>query len=247
MNLDRKTAIITGAARGIGKASAEKLARDGFNIVIIDLNQEAVAKVASEIEETYQVKALSYMGDVRDLHTITAIVADVVQKLGSVDVLVNNAGIAEDISDICETSDDDWKKIMDVNLMGSVNCVKAVLPLFKEQKSGRIINISSMAGQRGTMAVSFAYGASKAAIINLTKSLAMQLAKYNITVNSVSPGLIRSDMTAGFDKTHRDDVVPLGRMGTVEDVAGSVAFLAGDDASYITGFTIDVNGGFYLR
>jgi len=244
--MDKKTAIITGSAKGIGKASAEKLARDGFNVVIIDLNQEAAAKVAFEIEEKYKVKTLAYAGDIRDFQAISDIVADVVNKLGRIDVLVNNAGIVSNAGDICETSDDDWYKIMDVNLLGTVNCTKAVVPLFKEQKSGRIINLSSIAGQRGTMAVSLAYGASKAAIINLTKSLAMQLAKYNINVNSVSPGLIISDMTAGFD-THKAEIVPLGRLGTVEEVAGSIAFLAGDDSSYITGFTIDVNGGFYLR
>lgn len=240
-----KTAIVTGAARGIGRASAEKLARDGFHVVLLDLDQNAVEESASEIGKKYDVKTLAYCASVTDFDQVKEIVADAETKLGNIEVLVNNAGIVAQAGDICDTSDVDWDNIFDVNLLGCVNCIKAVLPLFKERRRGRIINMGSVAGQKGTMAVSLAYGASKAAVINLTKSLSTQLASYNINVNAVAPGMIVTDMTAGLGQ--KVELVPLGRFGEADDVAGAVAFLAGEDSSYITGLTIDVNGGMYLR
>lgn len=240
-----KVAIVTGAGQGIGKASALKLAERGVSVVIADINLDVAKKAAEEISKKTNVMILPIKVDIADENSVKEMVSTTVEKFGTVDVLVNNAGICRPIKDLESVEKSEWDAIINVNLMGAVYCCKAVMPIFKEKKYGKIINMASLAGENGSMAVSTAYGATKAGVINLTKSLAKQLGKYNITVNAIAPGLIATDMTA--DLGYDPETIPMKRLGTPEDVAGAVCFLESDDSDYITGLTIDVNGGFYLR
>lgn len=240
-----KVAIVTGAGQGIGKASALKLAERGVSVVIADINLNVAKKAAEEISKKTNVMILPIKVDIADENSVKEMVSTTVEKFGTVDVLVNNAGICRPIKDLESVEKSEWDAIINVNLMGAVYCCKAVMPIFKEKKYGKIINMASLAGENGSMAVSTAYGATKAGVINLTKSLAKQLGKYNITVNAIAPGLIATDMTA--DLGYDPETIPMKRLGTPEDVAGAVCFLESDDSDYITGLTIDVNGGFYLR
>ena len=241
-----KVAIVTGAGQGIGKACAEKLAQNGMNVVVADLNIELAEKTAKEVSEKYNVETMAFKINVADEEKAKEMVKATVDKFGTVDVLVNNAGICKTIKPFEEVGKEEWDLVLGVNLMGPVNCSKAVIPIFKEKKYGRIINMASMAGQLGGLSVSPTYSVSKAGLICLTKSISKYLGPLgNITVNALAPGLIATDMQA----TMQNDVsaVPLRRMGTAEEVADVVAYLAGDESSYITGMTIDVNGGLYLR
>lgn len=241
-----KVAIVTGAGQGIGKACAEKLAQNGMNVVVADLNIDLAEKTAKEVSEKYNVETMAFKINVADEEKAKEMVKATVDKFGTVDVLVNNAGICKTIKPFEEVGKEEWDLVLGVNLMGPVNCSKAVIPIFKEKKYGRIINMASMAGQLGGLSVSPTYSVSKAGLICLTKSISKYLGPLgNITVNALAPGLIATDMQA---KMQNDvSAVPLRRMGTAEEVADVVAYLAGDESSYITGMTIDVNGGLYLR
>lgn len=243
--MSKKVAIITGAGQGIGKAIARRLAKDGMNIAIADINLETAQAAADEIAKEFGGEAMAIKCNVSQEEEVNAAVQAVLDRFGTIDVLVNNAGVLSLKKPFVEYTKADWDKLFSINFMGDVFFCKAVIPTLKEKKSGRIINMSSQSAETGGMAASPVYSATKAAVWCMSKSLANELGAFGINVNAVAPGLIATEMTknAGY----RDDMVPLGRLGTPEDVADAVAFLAGNDGRYVTGMILDVNGGTVMR
>ena len=227
MALMSKAAIVTGAAQGIGKAIAARLVKDGMRVAIVDINQEAAVAAAEELAGQYGAETMAVQCDVSQEEQVNTAVQKVLERFGTVDVLVNNAGILSLKKPFVEYTKADWDKIFGINFMGDVFFCKAVIPTMKEKKSGRIINMASQSAETGGLAASPIYAASKAA------------------VNAVAPGYIMTEMTrnAGY----RDDMVPMRRLGTPEDVAGVVGFLASEDSRYVTGMIVDVNGGTVMR
>ena len=244
MNLVNKVAIVTGAGRGIGKAIAIALAREGANIIAIDVDIQTAEKVAKEIKSLDR-QALAIQVDVSDSKEVNRMVQSVLKKFKRVDILVNNAAIIRRGS-IEDLTEEDWNRVMDVNLKGAFNCAKAVVGTMKKQRYGKIVNISSIAGKIGDLASAPCYGASKAGMTCLAKSLARELASYNINVNVVAPHAIETDMSKEWSEEKRKSIIagiPLGRMGEPEDIAEAVVFLVSDKAKFITGEVLDVNGG----
>ena len=244
MNLVNKVAIVTGAGRGIGKAIAIALAREGANIIAIDVDIQTAEKVAREIKSLDR-QALAIQVDVSDRKEVNRMVQSVLKKFKRVDILVNNAAIIKRGS-IEDLTEEDWDRVMDVNLKGAFNCTKAVVGTMKKQRYGKIVNISSIAGKIGDLASAPCYGASKAGMTCLAKSLARELASYNINVNVVAPHAIETDMSKEWSEEKRKNIIaniPLGRMGEPEDIAEAVVFLVSDKAKFITGEVLDVNGG----
>jgi 3-oxoacyl-[acyl-carrier protein] reductase len=243
-----KTALVTGASRGIGRAIAVALARGGANLALNYAGNEAAAADAlAAVQAAGAPKARLYKFDVADPAACAAAVESVVADLGSLDVLVNNAGIALDQL-VMRMKDDDWNRTLDVNLTGNFNLIRAVARPMMKAKKGAIVNVSSVIGEMGN-AGQAAYAAAKGGQISLTKSVARELASRNIRVNAVTPGYIETDMTAGLPeaaKTKMMELIPLARLGSAEDVANAVAFLASDQASYVTGTVLRVNGGMYM-
>jgi 3-oxoacyl-[acyl-carrier protein] reductase len=237
-------AIVTGASRGIGRAVALTLAKAGA-AVVAGARGEHAAPVVEEIRAAGG-QGLAVALDVTDASTLAEAVAQASQAFGRIDVLVNNAGITRDQL-MLRMKRDDWDAVLATNLTGAFTCTQAVLKTMVKQRYGRIVNISSVVGQSGN-AGQANYAASKAGLIGFSKSLAREVASRNITVNVVAPGLIDTDMTKGItDAAHQNwaDSIPLGRLGTPDDVAAAVCFLASDAASYITGHVLAVNGGMY--
>ena len=246
MHLQGKTALVTGAAQGIGKAIALALAKAGADVAISDVNGEKAAEAAKEIE-ALGVRAFSITGNVADGASATAMVDEAAAKLGKLDVLVNNAGITRD-NLIIRMKEEEWDLVIDVNLKGSFNCAKAAIKHMSKARSGTIINIASIVGAMGN-AGQANYVASKAGLIGLTKTIAREYASRNITSNAVAPGFIDTAMTQALSEKVREELIkqiPLTRLGTAEDVAAAVKFLASSAASYITGQVIHVNGGMYM-
>lgn len=238
----KKAAIITGASRGIGKAVAYALAADGYIPVINYLNSsESAEKIAAE------TGGLAYCADVSDSKAVEKMISTVNEKIGSIDVLVNNAGISLTglFTDITAQQE---QQMIDVNLKGAMNCARYVIPFMVRQKYGRIINISSMWGEVGA-SCEVHYSATKAAIIGFTKALAKELGPSGITVNCIAPGVVMTDMNSAYSEEEMNilkEETPLQRLGTPEDIAGAVSFLASDSASFITGQILGVNGGFVI-
>lgn len=243
MTSANRVALVTGASRGIGKAIALALAREGANVAINGRNTERLEMVANKIRDMKR-RVLVIKADVSISSEANRMVKTVVGKFAKVDILVNNAGIYETIS-LEEMTEAQWDRIMAVNLKGTFNCSKAVIPFMKHQKWGKIVNIASDAGKTGGMIPVAHYAASKAGIICFTKSLAREFGPYGVTVNAVSPGIIDTEMAKTVLK-RRKASIPLGRIGTPEDVANAVLFLVSDEASYITGEILDVNGGLLM-
>jgi len=244
--LEGKVAIVTGGARGIGFAIATRLADEGGSVVISDLNQEAVDDAARKLTEK-GLSAIAVRADVASSDDVKAMVAATLTQWGRVDILVNNAGITRD-GLLLRMKDEDWDAVISVNLKGSYHCIKAVLPLMSKQRSGRIVSISSIAGVMGN-AGQANYAASKAALIGLTKTVAREYASRGITVNAVAPGFIDTAMTAPLSPAVREGLlkeIPLARLGSPEDIAHAVLFLSSDQAGYITGQVIHVNGGMLM-
>ena len=243
-DLTGKTALITGASRGIGRATALKLASFGANVAInFAGNLEKAQEVKAEIE-TLGVKAILVQGNVADFETVQSIVKTVTDEFGALDILVNNAGITRD-NLLIKMSEKDFDDVISVNLKGVFNCTKAVARLMMKQRSGRIVNLSSVVGIIGNISQAN-YAAAKAGIIGFTKSTAKELASRNVTVNAVAPGFIDTDMTDALSDKIKEELVkgiPAGRIGSAEDVAELVAFLVSDKAAYITGQVIAVDGG----
>lgn len=240
-------ALVTGGGRGIGKSVSLELAKRGAHVVVnYSRSSDAAEAVKKEIENAGG-SAETVGFDVSDSAAVDTALKAIIKEHGRLDVLVNNAGIALD-NLLVRTKDDEWDKTLAVNLSGTFYCCRAVAKTMMKARSGRIINISSVIGESGN-AGQAAYSASKAALIGLTKSLAKELASRGVTVNCVTPGYIQTDMTAGMGDDATGAIlenIPLGRLGTSEDIADSVAFLASPSAGYITGQVLGVNGGMYM-
>jgi len=243
----RKTAIVTGGSRGIGKAVSLKLASLGFNVVI---NCQGNIEKADEVKkecEAFGVDALVYPADVSDYNAVEGLVKITIDTFKTIDVLVNNAGITRD-NLMLRMSEEDFDKVIAVNLKGTFNCIKHASKFMLKQKSGKIINMTSISGLSGNVGQAN-YAAAKAGIVALTKSTAKELAPRGICVNAVAPGYIETDMTDILSSEVKGKVlesIPMQRFGQVVDVASLVAFLAQDGSNYITGQTISVNGGMFM-
>ena len=245
-NLTDKVAIVTGASRGIGEAIAKQLSSCGAKIILIARNSDQLVAVKETIISNDGI-AESMAGDVSNLNSISEVVTNTIDKWGRIDILVNNAGIARD-NIIMRMKEDDWDSVMNINLKGCFNGIKSVARPMIKNKAGRIINITSVIGQIGNAGQSN-YAASKAGIMGLTKSMAKELGSRNITVNAVAPGYITTDMTNELNDEVKEQLkssIPLGRLGTPDDVANLVCFLASDEAGYITGQTFNVDGGMVM-
>ncbi len=244
---ESKVAIVTGSARGIGKAIATTLAQRGCHIVVADLNLETAESTAKEIAEATGQKALAVQVNVSDFSSANEMVERALAEFGKVDILVNNAGLTRDKL-VMRMEEADWDVVLDVNLKGAFNCSKAVVRPMMKQRYGRIVNISSVSGQAGQVGQAN-YSASKAGLIGLTKALARELASRQITVNAVAPGFVLTALTQDLSDDLKEAILkatPLGRMGTPEEIAYAVAFLASDEASYITGQVLAVDGGMVM-
>lgn len=242
MSLNGKTALVTGASRGIGRAIALRLAEDGANVAIIYAGSADKAEAVVNEITALGVNAKAYRCNVADSAAVNETVKAVTNDLGKIDILVNNAGITRD-GLMLRMKDEDFDAVLDTNLKGAFNMIRACYSGFIRKKSGRIINISSVSGIMGN-AGQANYSASKAGVIGLTKSVARELASRGITCNAVAPGFIQTDMTENLgDNNPLLNSIPLGRMGKPEDIAAAVAFLASDSAAYITGEVLKVDGG----
>jgi 3-oxoacyl-[acyl-carrier protein] reductase len=245
-NLDGKIALVTGAARGIGRAIAEELAEAGADVAVCDLQEDWLAETVAAITAKGR-KTLACAVDVKDAAHVNDCVNRVVQTFGRIDIMVNNAGITKD-GLLVRMSDDDWDAVLDVNLKGTFLFTRAVARPMMKQRSGAIVNIASIIGLIGN-AGQCNYSASKAGVIALTKSTAKELAGRNIRVNAVAPGFIESKMTEVLTedvKKRMLDAIPLQRFGLPGDVAKAVRFLAGDESAYITGQVVNVSGGMVM-
>ncbi|MCQ2504576.1 MAG: 3-oxoacyl-[acyl-carrier-protein] reductase [Saccharofermentans sp.] len=242
-----KTAIVTGSARGIGKAIATRLAKSGFNIVIVDACPlEGSEETAKEIA-ALGVQTKAYQCNVTVSEEVNKVIDEVNAEFGSVDVLVNNAGITRD-GLFVRMKEEDFDAVIAVNLKGTYNFTRAAAPIMMKQRSGRIISISSIVGLQGN-AGQVNYSASKAGVIGITKSVARELASRGVTVNAIAPGYVETPMTAVLSDKVKEamlDAIPMKRYGQVEDIANAVNFLASDDASYITGQVLSVDGGMHM-
>ena len=240
MSLDGKIALVTGGSRGIGKAISARLYAAGAKVAIAARDETKVTAAARELGE----RAAGFAADIANAEAVTKLIEAVEKSLGPIDILVNNAGITRD-GLLMRMSDADWDAVLDTNLKAAFNTMKAVTRGMMKRRWGRVINITSVVGLTGN-AGQANYAASKAGLIGLTKSVAKELASRNILVNAVAPGFIDTDMTRELTEEQRKqllDLIPLGRLGSGEDVAGAVLFLASDQASYITGQVLVVDGG----
>ncbi len=247
--LKDRVAIVTGGGRGIGKAISKRLAADGAKVVVCYAgNEQSAADTLKEIEAAGGTGSISKL-DVSNAEEALEAIGKIAEAQGRLDILVNNAGISKD-NLILRTKVDEWDSVLDTNLRGAWACSKAAVRLMLKAKSntGRIVNITSVVGETGN-AGQTTYAAAKAGMIGLTRALALEVASRNVTVNAVAPGYISTDMTAALPDTVKkqlEERIPLGRIGAPEDVAGAVAFLCSDSASYVTGQVIRVNGGMHM-
>lgn len=247
MTLVGKVALVTGGSRGIGRAVALKLAENGADVAINYAGNTAAAEEVKAAIEKLGRKAMLVQGSVADTDGVQAIVNQVVKELGRLDILINNAGITRD-GLLMRMKEADWDAVLETNLKGVFNCSKAVMRTMMKQKSGRIVNMASVVGEMGN-AGQANYAAAKAGVIGFTKSLAKEVASRGITVNAVAPGFIATDMTKVLtddQKAEMAKTIPLGRAGRPEDVANAVLFLVSDEAAYITGQVLNVDGGMVM-
>ena len=246
-SMEGRVAIVTGAARGIGRAIAERLASLGASVVIADMLFDLAEKTAGEISLATNAKVAAHQVNVTELKSATELVEQTLKEFGKVDILVNNAGITRDTL-ILRMEESDWDAVLAVNLKGAFNCSKAVIRPMMKQRYGRIVNISSVSGQAG-QAGQTNYSASKAGLIGFTKALAREVASRLITVNAVAPGFIPTSLTNDLSEELKKSILsatPVGRMGTPEEIASAVAFLASEEAAYITGQVLAVDGGMVM-
>ena len=244
MNFEGQAALITGAGRGIGKTIALKLAVSGADTILVDMSPE-MDDVRKEIEGMNR-KCLTFQVDITDLEAIYAMVNNIIEELGEIHILVNNAGITQD-NLFMRMKPEQWSKVIDVNLNGVFNVTKAVIRSMVKQRYGKIINISSVVGFSGNPG-QVNYSSTKSALVGFTKSLAREVGTRGVTVNAVAPGFIDTAMTQALNESQQEAIlqqIPLGRMGDAGDIANAVAFLASKEASYITGTVLHVNGGMY--
>ncbi len=241
-----RVALITGASRGIGRSISLALAGQGAKIIAVDVDLQATEEFVAELKAN-GTEAIAVQGNVTDTADVNQMVSAGKEAFGRIDILVNNAGITRD-SLLMRMKDEDWDAVLDVNLKGAFLCTRAVSKVMTKQRSGRIINIASVVGQMGN-AGQANYCASKAGLIGLTKSNARELAKRNITVNAVAPGFIATAMTDKLSEDQRLELanqIPLARLGSADDIANAVLFLAADNSGYVSGQVIGVNGGMYM-
>src|SRR5210317_818285 len=244
--LSEKVAIVTGASRAIGRCIALALAAQGAKVVASARNAEALDNLVEEIKQQGG-EATAVVGDVAVDTDASELIDQAVAKYGQVDILVNNAGITRD-GLLLRMKNEDWDAVLDTNLKGAFLCTRAVAKVMSKQRSGRIINISSVVAEMGN-AGQVNYCASKAGLLGLTKSVARELARRNVTVNAIAPGFIVTDMTDDMTDKARQamtEQIPLGRLGEADDIANAVIFLASDQSSYITGQVLGINGGMYM-
>jgi 3-oxoacyl-[acyl-carrier protein] reductase len=245
--LKDKTAIVTGASRGIGEAIALRLASEGANVAICASRSTEAAEAVAEKIRASGNQAIVQQTDVSQSESVDTLIKTTLDAWGKIDILINNAGITRD-NLLMRMKKDEWDAVLDVNLKGAYHCIKAVTRPMMKARSGRIINISSVVGLMGN-AAQINYAASKAGLIGLTKSVAKELAGRNITANVVAPGFIPTEMTAKLTDDLQEKLIaqiPLGKLGSPEDVAAAVAFLASDDAAYMTGQVLVVDGGMVM-
>ncbi len=244
MKLKDRVAIVTGGARGIGKAIALAFIREGAKAALIDVDKGILGAAKNEIKKNRE-EVIAVPCDITNSVEVGAMVNQVQKAFGRIDILVNNAGIIRR-GTIETVTEEDWDRVIAVNLKGTFNCCKAVVEFMKQQRYGKIVNVSSIAGKVGDTTSAPGYGPSKAGVDALTKTLARQLAPYGINVNGVSPHAIETEMSAQWSEEKRKEIIasiPLGRLGKPEDVAEAALFLVSDEASFITGEILDVNGG----
>ncbi|EMJ5007098.1 TPA: 3-oxoacyl-[acyl-carrier-protein] reductase [Staphylococcus aureus] len=242
-----KSALVTGASRGIGRSIALQLAEEGYNVAVNYTGSKEKAEAVVEEIKAKGVDSFAIQANVADADEVKAMIKEVVSQFGSLDVLVNNAGITRD-NLLMRMKEQEWDDVIDTNLKGVFNCIQKATPQMLRQRSGAIINLSSVVGAVGNPGQAN-YVATKAGVIGLTKSAARELASRGITVNAVAPGFIVSDMTDALSDELKEQMltqIPLARFGQDTDIANTVAFLASDKAKYITGQTIHVNGGMYM-
>lgn len=246
MRLADRVAVVTGAGRGLGAAMAQRLAEDGARVVVVDINGEDAERMAAELTRGGH-ESLAETCDVTDRSQVAGMMQRIKERFGRLDILVNNAGITRDAS-FFKMTDDQWRTVLDVNLTSMFICTQEAARYMAEQQSGRVICISSLSGNEGNFGQAN-YSAAKAGVIGFVKSLSKELARKGVLINAVSPGFIESEMTAQIPDKVRDMLiarVPQGRGGQPEEVAGVVAFLASEDAAYVNGQTLNVNGGMYV-
>lgn len=247
MHLDGQVAIVTGASRGIGRAVAIALAKVGAKVVINYAGNAEAAEAVRTVITDNGGQAITVKADVADAEAVDSLVKQTIETYGKVDILVNNAGITRDTL-LMRMKDEDWDAVMNTNLKGIFYCTKAVTKSMMKQRSGKIINMTSVVGLMGN-AGQANYAAAKAGVIGFTKSMAKELASRSITVNAIAPGFIATDMTHGLSEQVKADLeaqIPLSRLGAAEDVAAAVVFLASQSANYITGQTLNVDGGMVM-
>ena len=244
MRLKDRVAIVTGGARGIGKKISQAFLEEGASVYIFDVNQEEGARTVGEFQLAYDNKVNFFKVDITDEKGVEQSIKKIIEAEGRIDILVNNAGITRD-NLILRMSLEDWKKVIDINLTGAFICSKHTVKYMVRNRSGKIINISSIVGVHGNAGQSN-YSSSKAGIIGLTKTLARELAGRNILVNAIAPGYIETGMTEKLSDKIKEKLmeqIPAGRLGSVDDVAKTALFLASDDSNYITGTVINLDGG----
>ena len=244
MQLEGEVAVVTGGGRGLGEAICLALAREGADVAVCDINEIDGERVAHAIRQVGR-KAVAIKADVSVEGQVKAMVAKTLEVLGTIDILVNNAGICYQ-GPVADMAVEIWDRVLDVNLKGTFLCSREVMPILKQKRTGRIITLGSVAGHVGGIAVGANYSASKAGIMCLTKSLAKELAPFGINVNCVCPGPMDTEMTSSFPKEEMIQTIPLKKFGEPQDVADAVLFLASQQSKYITGETINVNGGLYM-
>jgi 3-oxoacyl-[acyl-carrier protein] reductase len=247
MDFTGKVAVVTGSSRGIGRAIALRLAHEGARVVVNYRSNAAAADEVTGQIKTSNGEALAFQADVSDVAQAQALIGTAIKSFGRIDILVNNAGTTRDTL-IMRMSEEDWDVVIDTNLKGSFNCIKAVSRQMMRQRYGRIVNITSVSGLAGN-AGQANYASAKAGLVGLTKTVAKELGSRGITCNAVAPGYVPTDLTASLPEELIQEVVkrtPLGRMGTPEDLAAAVAFLASDEAGFITGQILAVDGGLAL-
>jgi 3-oxoacyl-[acyl-carrier protein] reductase len=246
MNLNGQVALVTGASRGIGRAIALKLAKAGAAVVVTATTMESAQRTADDIAAEGG-KALALKVDVSSVTEVESLFKEAVAAFGKVDILINNAGITKD-GLLLRMKESDWDAVIDVNLKGAFNCIREAAKLMSKARYGRIVNVSSVVGEMGNPGQAN-YCASKAGMIGLTKSVAKELARRNVTVNAVTPGFIETDMTAELGEKTKEalmEQIPMGRLGSGDDIANAVYFLVAESGSYITGHVLSVNGGMYM-